>query len=151
MFDITGFEYRPIGASIYFSVNSPRSLDRLEPIEALKRNARAIAKDCQTMQPIALYRKTIGAPIQVGVSQGGLYAFMIGTQQISSRGAIFERPIVFVSAKPTPIPNADQWIAISQLIRFSQPNAWSFEETAIAQVINTQLTDILSPSAETGD
>jgi hypothetical protein len=103
------------------------------------------------MQPIALHRKTIGAPIQVGTSQGGLYAFMIGTQQISSRGEIFERPIVFVSAKPMPIPNTDQWIAISHLIRFSQPNAWSFDETAIAQVISTQLTDNLSPSAEIRD
>jgi hypothetical protein len=103
------------------------------------------------MQPIALYRKNIGAPIQVGTSQGGLYAFMIGTQQISSRGEIFERPIVFVSAKPTPIPNADQWIAISQLIRFSQPNAWSFDETAISEVINNQLTDVLSPSTKIGD
>jgi hypothetical protein len=103
------------------------------------------------MQPIVLYRKTIGSPIQVGTSQGGLYAFMIGTQQISSRGEIFERPIVFVSAKPTPLPNADQWIAISQLIRFSQPNAWSFDETAIAQVIHNQLTVALDPSAEIGD
>jgi hypothetical protein len=103
------------------------------------------------MQPIALYRKTIGSPIQVGTSQGGLYAFMIGTQQISSRGEIFERPIVFVSAKPTPIPNADQWIAISQLIRFSQPNAWSFDETAIAQVIHNQLIDALGSSDEIED
>ncbi len=103
------------------------------------------------MQPITLYRKTIGAPIQVGTSQGGLYAFMIGTQQIASRGEIFERPIVFISAKSTPIPNADQWIAISQLIRFSQPNAWSFDETAIAQVINSHLIDVLDPSAEIGD
>jgi hypothetical protein len=100
------------------------------------------------MQPITLYRKTIGTPIQVGISQGGLYAFMIGTQQILTREERLERPIVFVSAKPTPIPNADQWIAISHLIRFSQPNAWSFDETAIAQVINNQLTDALSPSAE---
>jgi hypothetical protein len=103
------------------------------------------------MQPIALHRKTIGAPIQVGTSQGGLYAFMIGTQKISSRGEIFERPIVFISPKPTPIPNADQWIAISQLIRFSQPNTWSFDETAIAQVVNIHLTVALDPSTEIGD
>jgi hypothetical protein len=45
MFDITGLEYRPIGAFIYFPVNLTRSLDRLDRIEAAESNAGAIAKD----------------------------------------------------------------------------------------------------------
>jgi hypothetical protein len=76
---------------------------------------------------------------------------MIGTQRVKNEGQIFERPIVFVGAKPNPVPNADQWIAVSHLIRFSQPNAWTFDEVAIAQVMNHQLVDALSPSDKTDD
>lgn len=102
------------------------------------------------MQPIALYRKTVGVPIEVGVSQGGLYAFMIGTQRVKSSGQILERPIVFVGAKPSPVPNAEQWIAVAHLVRFSQPNAWTFDEAAIAQVMTHQLVDALS-AVDTAD
>lgn len=101
------------------------------------------------MQPVALYRKTVGIPIAVGVSQGGLYAFIIGTQRVKSSGQILERPIVFVGAKPNPVPNAEQWIAVSHLIRFSQPNAWTFDEVAIAQVMSHQLVDALSSPDKT--
>ncbi len=93
------------------------------------------------MQPIALYRKTVGVPTAVGVSQGGLHAFMIGTQRVKSGGQVFERPVVFVGANPNPVPNADQWIAVLHLIRFSQPNAWTFDEAAISQVMDHQLVD----------
>jgi hypothetical protein len=102
------------------------------------------------MQPIALYRKIVGVPVQVGVSQGGMYAFMLGTQRINNNGQAVERPVVFVGAKPNQIPNSEQWIAIPHLIRFSQPNAWAFDEAAIAQVIANQLTDALSPSEASG-
>ncbi len=102
------------------------------------------------MQPIALYSKIVGVPVQVGVSKGGMYAFMIGTQRIMSQGQVVERPVVFVGAKPTQIPSSEQWIATSQLIRFSQPNAWTFDEAAIAQVMDNQLTDALSPSDAAG-
>jgi hypothetical protein len=102
------------------------------------------------MQPIALYRKIVGVPVQVGVSQGGMHAFMIGTQRVKSNEQAVERPVVFVGAKPNQIPNAEQWIAIPQLIRFSQPNAWTFDEAAIAQVMTNQLTDALSPSDASG-
>lgn len=102
------------------------------------------------MQPIALYRKIVGVPIQVGVSQGGMYAFMIGTQQVKSNGHTIERPVVFVGAKPNQVPNAEQWIAIPQLIRFSQPNAWTFDEATIVQVMENQLMDALSPSEASG-
>jgi hypothetical protein len=100
-------------------------------------------------QPIVLYRKTVGVPTAVGVSQGGLYAFMVGTQRVKSGEQILERPIVFVGAKPNPVPNAEQWIAVPHLIRFSQPNAWTFDDAAIAQAISHQLVDALSPSDKT--
>jgi hypothetical protein len=98
------------------------------------------------VQPIALYSKIVGVPVRVGVSQGGMYAFMIGTQRVTSNGQAFERPVVFVGTKPDRIPNAEQWIAIPQLIRFSQPNAWTFDEAAIVQAMNHQLMDAPSPS-----
>jgi hypothetical protein len=85
------------------------------------------------MQFVALHRKVVGVPVQVGISQGGLFAFMIGTQRVISQGQAIERPVVFVGAKPTPVPEADQWIAIAQLIRFSQPGAWTFDEAVITQ------------------
>ncbi|WP_404783802.1 hypothetical protein [Altericista sp. CCNU0014] len=103
------------------------------------------------MQPIALHSKIVGVPAQVGASKGGMYAFMIGTQRVTSSGRAFERPVVFVGTKPDRIPNADQWIAIPQLIRFSQPGSWTFDEAAIVQVMNGRLTDVLSPSDGTGD
>jgi hypothetical protein len=102
------------------------------------------------MQPIALYRKIVGVPVQVGVSKGGMYAFMIGTQRVMNNGQVVERSVVFVGAKPTQITNSEQWIAISQLIRFSQPNSWTFDEAAIAQVMETQLVEALSPSDAAG-
>lgn len=93
------------------------------------------------MQPVTLYRKISGAPVQVGISQGNLYAFMIGTQRVSVSGEIVERPVVFVAPKPMQIPSSDQWIAVAHLIRFSQPNAWSFDEMAINQIMTSQLID----------
>ncbi|HEY9824308.1 MAG TPA: hypothetical protein V6D19_02605 [Stenomitos sp.] len=84
------------------------------------------------MQFVRLHRKLEGTPVQVGISKGGLYAYMIGTQQFTKEGQLLERPVVFVASAPNQISSPDQWIAIPQLIRFSQPNTWFFDEDAIA-------------------
>lgn len=99
------------------------------------------------LPPITLHRQVIGSPVQVGVSQGGLLAFMVGTQWVVTKdGQRLERPIVFVGAKATPIPSVEQWFVLPHLLRFSQPKTWTIDEAAIAHVMTEQLVDVASTS-----
>jgi hypothetical protein len=81
-----------------------------------------------------LDRKVVGAPIKVGTSKGGLHAFVVGAHSIILGGTKIERLVVFIDQNPSAdsIPGLEQLLSIDQLIRFSQPNAWEFDEEAIA-------------------
>lgn len=83
-----------------------------------------------------LEKKITGAPIKVGESKGGMYAFMVGTCYVTFKGQKYERPVVFVDQRPDPdtVPALEQLLTVDQLIKFSQPKAWEWDLVAIAQV-----------------
>ena len=87
--------------------------------------------------PIAkLDKKVDGRPIKVGTSKGGLYAFMAGVWYVSLNNKTYERPVVFLNDKPATdtIPDPEQLLSIDQLIKFSQPGTWEWDEETISQV-----------------
>ncbi len=86
--------------------------------------------------PIAkLDKKIEGLPIKIGTSKGGMHAFMAGVWCITIGDKTYERPVVFLHADQAPdaIPDLEQLLSIDQLIKFSQPGAWKWDEAAIAQ------------------
>jgi len=91
--------------------------------------------------PIAkLDKKLEGQPIKVGTSKGGMQAFIVGICYAKVGDQKYERPVLFLQPQGRPAPTADapdpeQFLSIDQLIRYSQPNAWEWDEGAIAEAM----------------
>jgi len=92
--------------------------------------------------PIAkLDKKVAGQPIKVGTSKGGIQAFMVGICYAKVGDQQYERPVLFLQPQGHPdpsnttVPDPEQLLSIDQLTRYSQPNAWEWDEGAIAEAM----------------
>lgn len=89
--------------------------------------------------PIAKLDKQVeGPPVKIGTSKGGMHAFMAGIWCITRDNTIYERPVVFLRPPGQPVdantlPDPEELLSIDQLVKFSQPGAWEWDEAAIAQ------------------
>lgn len=87
-------------------------------------------------------KKVAGQPIKVGMSKGGMQAFMVGICYAKVGDQQYERPVLFLQPQGHPDPNTDtvsdpeQLLSIDQLTRYSQPKAWKWDEAAISEAMD---------------
>ncbi|CAA9585138.1 hypothetical protein AVDCRST_MAG81-4084 [uncultured Synechococcales cyanobacterium] len=96
--------------------------------------------------PIAkIDKKVEGPPIKIGTSKGGMNAFMAGIWCITKDDKTYERPVIFLRPQGQPVdtgttPDPEELLSIDQLITFSQPGAWEWDQAAIAEAQITTST-----------
>ncbi len=105
--------------------------------------AKILQARSQWQMPIVKVDKKVeGQPIKVGMSKGGMQAFMVGICYAKVGDQQYERPVLFLQPQGHSAPSADtvpdpeQLLSIDQLTRYSQPNAWEWDEGAIARAMD---------------